>query len=398
MPLNILYNVLNLGKDSTGVGHIAINLAVSQHALGHNVRIWCLDRAEDTEWASASTCFPSGNIRRFPIAKPKMFLYSPMMERAAAGPDGSQFNILHQHGIWSGISRATNILRHRNGLPTIIAPHGSLEKWALKKSRWKKKMALAFYERNNLQNASCLHATGENEIRDFRDYGLSNPIALIPNGISFDWLKSQGDAEAFRHQFHITADKRVLLFLSRITPKKGLPMLLEAMKRIRKDINDWHLVLAGMNEFGHQEELKSIIFDNGLDKNVTFVGPLFGQIKRDAFSAAELFVLPSYSEGSPIVILEALAAGIPVLTTKSSSWQKLETHSCGWWTDISINAIAESLLDAVNRSPEQLKLMGQRGKGLVAADYTWTKSAQKLIELYEWLLGRRERPDFVILD
>jgi len=398
MLLNILHNVLGLGKDSTGVGHIAINLAVSQYAHGHGVNIWCLDNAENIEWATTSMGFPSENIRRFPITGPKMFLYSPGMEHAASVSDRAQFDVLHQHGIWNGISRATSLLKHRNGIPNVIAPHGALEKWALKKSQWKKRIAFTLYERENLFNASCLHATGENEITDFRDFGLSNPIAFIPNGIPLVWLNSHGDREVFRRQFDIPTDKKILLFLSRITPKKGIPMLLEALQRIRKAFSEWHFVIAGVDEFGHQDEVKNIVHNRGLDRTVTFVGPLFGQIKRDAFSAADLFILPSYSEGAPIVILEALAAGVPVLATKASPWQELETHACGWWPEISINAITESLLDALNRPQEELRLMGQRGKELVTGKYTWTKSAQKSIMLYEWLLGRREMPNFVMID
>jgi len=127
-----------------------------------------------------------------------------------------------------------------------------------------------------------------------------------------------------------------------------------------------------------------------------FTGPLLDHTKRDAFAAADLFILPSYSEGVPIVILESLAAGIPVIATNASPWKDLETFQCGWLTEIEPNAIAEALEEAQGKESEDLHRMGKRGKEFVAANYTWEQSAQMSIELYEWLLGHRERPTFVI--
>jgi glycosyltransferase involved in cell wall biosynthesis len=237
---------------------------------------------------------------------------------------------------------------------------------------------------------------GANEVSDFRDYGLRSPVAVIPNGISQDWLDSRGSSEAFRRQFGIPAEKRILLFLSRVTPKKGLLMLLEAVRLIERDFADWQLVIAGPDEFNHRSEVESFIEQKGLAKQVRLVGPLFDQVKRDAFAAAEIFILPSFSEGAPVVILEALGCEVPVLTTKASPWPELETHGCGWWIDIGTGPLTEALTDALRRSPENLQKMGRQGRDLVFSGYSWTKSARMTIELYEWLLGQRERPEFVV--
>jgi glycosyltransferase involved in cell wall biosynthesis len=310
----------------------------------------------------------------------------------------TNISVLHLHALWTGLSRIPNQLRENYSIPTIITPHGSLQKWALKKSRWKKNIALALYERSNLRNATCFHAVGENEIADIRDFGLPNPIAVIPNGISTYWLNSAGNGATFRQQYNIAPDRRILLFLSRVTPIKGLPMLLDAIGRMSDAFTDWCLVIAGADEFGHQAELEAVIQQQSLNSSVIMAGPIWGQEKRDAFAAADLFVLPSHSEGAPMVILEALGAGVPVLATKASPWPQLELFGCGWWADISTNSIVEALRDALDRSSDQLSQMGQRGKALVAARYTWAKSAVMTIELYEWLLHRRERPNFVVVD
>jgi glycosyltransferase involved in cell wall biosynthesis len=173
-------------------------------------------------------------------------------------------------------------------------------------------------------------------------------------------------------------------------------MLLQAIHACRAHFADWMLVIAGSDEFGHRAEVEALISQLGLDHAVRLVGPLLNQIKRDAFAAAQLFVLPSYSEGAPIVIPEALAVGVPVVATRASPWPSLVTHGCGWWPEISQQAIQEALLDALQCSPESLQGMGHKGQALTRAEYTWPRIAPRTLLLYDWLRGRGPRPDFVV--
>ena len=389
----VVHLIPSVGPRSFGVGSVALDLTRELNSEGCATEIWCLDSNADCEWAATSSGLQLGKIRRFEGSWPGRLMWSMEMERNANRASAS-ISIVHQHAIWTGLSRIPNMLRERHGIQTIITPHGMLQKWALNKSIWKKRIALALYERSNLTNASCLHAVGENELVDMRDYGLRNPVAVIPNGISAGWLNSDGDGSSFRRKYGVHPDRRILLFLSRITPKKGLLMLLEAVDANRKAFEDWCLVIAGADEFNHKAEVDEEIRRRGLADSVIMTGPLYGQLKRDSFAAASLFVLPSYSEGAPVVILEALGAGVPVLATKASPWQKLENHGCGWWTEIDATSIAEALHVALSRPADQLCVMGKRGKSL-AAEYTWANSAAMTMKLYQWLLGRQDKPAFV---
>lgn len=395
--LKILHNVHYIGKSSFGLGQISVSLANAQYLLGHDVRLWCLSEEEDIMWASSTHGFPNDRIDRFKLFGPQNFLFSIDLNKQAKDTN-IMFDIVHQHGVWTGISNATLLLAQNKKIPTIIAPHGSLNQWALNRSRWKKKIALTFYENKNLRLASCLHATSEIEISDFRDFGLRNPIAYIENGIHEKHLSSAGKANRFREQNSIPKDKRILFFLSRISPKKGLTMLVEAISSIQDDFAEWQLIVAGIDEFNHRKDIELLVKQLSLESKIKILGPLFGQEKDDAFAAAELFILPSYSEGSPMVILDSLAAGVPVITTKASTWSDLTKYNCGWWTDISIDAVTVALLEAVNMSAKDLKQMGDNGKELITSKYTWPQLAQKTLLLYNWLLDREEKPDFVILD
>ncbi|MBE2233848.1 MAG: glycosyltransferase [Anaerolinea sp.] len=394
----ILHTLPNVGPGSFGVGAAARSLAFQQIQSGCEASFWSLSSETDTSWASRNSGIEADRFVNFSAVGPERLAFSPAMERAAAGRAGQQFDVVHQHSLWTGISRVTRVLHKHHDLPVVIAPHGTLTDWALRRSRVKKRLALALYERENLRSAACLHAVADREIAEIRAFGLQNPVALLPNGISESWLESTGSAERFRMAFHLPPDRRIMLFLSRISQKKGLPLLLQALQQCGVAFNDWLLVIAGTDEFGHLAELQALISKLGLETSVKFVGPLIDQDKRDAFAAAELFVLTSHSEGAPVVIPEALAAGVPVLATQASPWPELISHSCGWWPEINLQSIYEMLIDALSSSSDRLFTMGQHGRALIKAQYTWSRIAPRTLLLYDWLLGGGSKPDFVVLD
>jgi glycosyltransferase involved in cell wall biosynthesis len=397
MPIRALHITASIGRESFGLGQVAVNLAKAQNDLNADAQIWCLDTDDQIDWAITLPGLERSRVTAFPRLGPSKLESSPAM-LSAAKSDGADFNIVHQHGIWTACSQVASTLRKVHGVSTVIAPHGSLQKWALRRSPWKKRLALLAYERENLQRAACIHALTEAEVSDFRDYGLVNPIAVIPNGISEAWLVSQGEGSRFREQHSIPADRRILLFLSRIAPVKGLPLLLEAVDQIRSDFVNWLLVIAGTDEFGHLREVESLVAKLDLLNFVKLTGPLYDQDKRDAFAASDAFVLPSYGEGAPMVVLESLATGVPVITTMGTPWQSLVDWSAGWWVDASAEGIVQALQDMLSLSRSQLKVMGRHGLNLVRSQYLWKAQAQKALDLYAWLLGRQAKPDFVITD
>lgn len=395
--MNVLHLATSVGLKSFGIGTVVLNIAAAQILHGITPNIWCCDLSADAAQFERECELLPDMVRSFRVTGPSMLGFSFSMEKAAS-KEASLFSILHQHGIWTGKSRTTCRWRSLTRKPTVITPHGSLEPWALNRSSIKKKIALFFYESDNLYRASCMHALSHDEASAFRSFGLTNPIAVIPNGISEGWLDSDGSSTRFRQRFGISVNTNLLLFLGRITPIKGLMMLLRAISDQRDVFTDFKLFICGVDEFGHKEELQKLVRRLSLQAHVEFPGPMYGQMKRDAYAAADLFVLPSYSEGAPMTILEALGAGVPVLTTKASPWEDLIRHKCGWWTEICEDAIGLALRDALQTPREELREMGRRGKALVSTKYTWTEVAKETLSLYNWLLGKAERPDFVYLD
>jgi glycosyltransferase involved in cell wall biosynthesis len=259
-----------------------------------------------------------------------------------------------------------------------------LTPWALRHHRWKKRLAWHTYQKWVLRQAALFHVTSQEEVDALRNLGLDQPAAVIPNGVPLPELP-QAEAQQ--------STQKQALFLSRLHPKKGLPMLLKAWAKVRPE--GWCLNLVGPSENGHRAELEAQARRLGLEDQVHFVGPVSDDEKWDVYRRADLFVLPTHSENFGIVVTEALAAGIPVLTTTGAPWGDLQTHDCGWWVEPDVDALADALADAVARGPEARAAMGRRGRRLVQARYSWEGVAAQMRDAYQWVLERGAPPDCV---
>lgn len=389
--MKILHTVTSFGKASYGLGSISMGLAKAQLDLGEDVYVWSSDSEDDVKWASNTYGIPTERLLGFPSNMPIINFSSIELKKALKD---KSFDIIHQHSLWTSQSLITSILR-KNGAKTCIAAHGTLSEFSLKKSKIKKDIVLGLFEGKNLRESQVLHATSEYEIEDFRKLGLTNPIAYIDNGIGSHILDKKGNGILFKEKYNIPLEKKVLLYLSRITPKKGLDMLLPAIAEVEKQFDDWVLVIVGNNEFDYQTEVEKIIKKLNLQDKIFIIEPQMGDAKFDAFDASNFFILPSYSEGSPMVVVDALAYGLPVITTKSSSWQDLNEYQSGFWVDIDKNAIKVALQEMVKLSSEDLNRYSENAKKMVMQKYLWDEIAKKTISMYQWILNNDEKPDFI---
>ena len=285
-----------------------------------------------------------------------------------------QPHVIHDHGLWLPTNVWSAVCAAWTGTSRVVTPRGMLEPWALQHGARKKRVAWHLYQRYALQQADQIHVTSTMEKEHVEGLGVSLPVAVIPNGVEIP----AEDPISTPHE-GCTA-----LFLSRIHPKKGLPMLLDAWADLRPQ--DWSLTLVGPGENGHRDALWEQVQRKGLGDAVRFVGPVSDEEKWSYYRQADLFVLPTHSENFGIVVAEALASGTPVLTTTAAPWEELVTYDCGWWVAPEREAIAGALRDAVSRSPAERASMGSRGRALVEERYSWERVAQQMLQAYDWLL------------
>ena len=328
-------------------------------------------------------------------------------------PEAFRPDLVHVHGLWHPFLHRVSAWAAGRDVPVLVSPQGMLTPWSLAQKRLKKRIALAVYQHRDLATAAAIHATADAEVDDVRRLGLRQPIVVAPFGIQIP------DASTAPPRWSAAGGRRVALFVSRVHPKKGLVNLLEAWARIRaedaaggRSRRPWCLVIAGPDEAGHKAELLALAAARGLvvedrpppttgplatDADVVFTGPVFDAQKTALYQRSDLFVLPTHSENFGVVVLEALACGLPVLTTKGAPWEALEDVGrpgraqarparAGWWIDIGVDPLVTTLRGVMHASDDDLGDIGENAMWFATERYSWPAAMRAMREAYGWLV------------
>lgn len=349
-----------------GPAYSVSGLATALTEIGVEVGLWAPDQS-----APAAPLLPDNSqVRRLAGSEAE----------ALDGFGGA--DVLHDNGIWLPHNHRLAELAATRGIPRVVSTRGMLEPWAMNHRRWKKYIAWQLYQRRDLRRAVCHHATAETEAHHIRQFGLGVPICIIPNGVDVP-EPQPGRAPK---KSNINAESRTALYLGRIHPKKGLPMLVDAWARVRPA--GWQLKIVGPDEAGHRAEVENAVAAASLRDIISFAGPVKGEAKRSAFFDAELFILPTHSENFGMVIAEALAHALPVLTTTGAPWSMLPERGCGWWVDATVDGIVKGLRQATSQDSETLAAMGARGREWVTVEFGWERVAKKFAATYDSILSQ----------
>jgi len=347
--------------------------------------------AEDkSRWSCRITAVPMAGW------SPRKLMYAPQMLRRVFDTDAA---LLLCHGLWTHHNHVALQWARATRRPYLISPHGMLDQVDLRKSRLVKWVARKLYVDRLFRGAACVRAISESEVHSARAFGVRGPICLIPNGI---WLPkiSTGDPPSWMEK--VPRGRKILFYLGRLNPKKGLPVLLTAWARLHRQwpklAHDWHLVIAGWDQYGHESELKSQAESLGLGKATLFPGPLFGPAKHAAFCHTDAFIIPSTSEGMPTAVLEAWAYNLPVLMTPQCNLPDGFSHQAALKIETHPESIAQGLRELLTMSQDSRKAMANRGRALVETKFSWPEIARQVHAVYEWILGRRPRPESVRLN
>lgn len=314
------------------------------------------------------------------------FLYRKLILR--------DFDIIHSHGLWVYTSFLAGRFSLKKSIPHVLAPCGMLGEKALMRSGWKKVVLRRMFQDSVLENAACLHAKSEAEYNDIRRLGLKNSVAVIPNPIEMITTCDSHKINEFRQKYIGTGRKKIILYLGRLHPVKGLERLLTAWASLERFHTTWQLILAGPDESNYLAVLKNKLFSLGCGKSVSFTGQVGDYEKCIVYKAADLFVMPSDFESFGSAIGEAMMSGLPVITTTGTPWEVLNRNQAGWWVHPSPDSLASALKEGMILSNAQRQVMGEKGRALTNR-FRPERVAEDMIAVYRWLAGSLPPPKCV---
>lgn len=365
--MKIVHVITGVGKNAGGVAEVVPRLCRAQKELGDDVTLVVGHEEEvsaETKAALASgvtfKVFPSSfTICRIEISPA---LRKGLVEIVRAA------DLVYIHGLWLSAGWYAAAECRRQKKPYVMMTHGFLEPERLKISKWKKRLAAFCFDRRNLKSAKAIVATSESEARGIRQYGLTNPIHIMPIGL---------DLEPFLPP--IPHKGKTLLYFSRITPIKGLDMLAEAWANLGvggrcRGREDWKLLLVGPDDRGYTEEIKKVFAAKCPPGSYEFRGPVFGAEKYKLLASVDAMVLPTRSENWSIAVAEGMAAGLPVVCTKGAPWSCLGEN----WVDISVEGITQGLERILSADDESRRKMGAKNRQWVKENLNWATIVRNL--------------------
>ncbi|MEA5449423.1 hormogonium polysaccharide biosynthesis glycosyltransferase HpsP [Leptolyngbya sp. CCNP1308] len=301
-----------------------------------------------------------------------------------------EFDLAHIHALFSPLSTAAATVARDRGLPYVLRPLGTLDPADLQKKKRLKQVYGRLFEAPNLAGAAALHFTSPIEAEISHRFGVSIQDWVIPLGVQLPTALPEAERQSILAQLGIPQDRPLVLYLSRLDPKKGLDLLLPALEQLTAQGIDFHLVLAGGNpqDPAYEQAIAQRIDGGVLGDRTTLTGFITGSTKAALLQAADLFVLPSYYENFGIAVAEAMAAGIPVVVSKGVYiWPDIAASGSGWVCDLSVEGVTQSLAEALQDSAQR-QLRGQRARVYAGEYYDWGAIAHQTLAAYQTVLPK----------
>ena len=293
------------------------------------------------------------------------------------------YDLLHIHAIFSYTATIAMIIARCQKVPYIVMPHGFLCEWSLRQKTLKKQIYLKLIEKANLNHSQSIHFTCIAEQKEASQLNLKSSSFIIPHGISISEIIPNA-REDIRKYLNIPADEPIILFLSRLHPKKGLNHLIPALGKLSN--YRFTFVIAGSGDPEYETELKTLVTTHGIQEKTHFVGFVKGEIKDLFLQGADVFTLTSYSENFGVAVIESLAVGVPVIVTPGVALSDIvQQHHLGYVTELNVNAISATIQNFLD-NPQEAKNIGDRARQFILDNYTWDSIASRMISVYKDLL------------
>lgn len=305
----------------------------------------------------------------------------------ALSRQAADFDLIHIHELWNYPEFAAYRAAKRAKKPYMITIHGQLDPWCLNHKALRKKVYSSLIQKKILNEAAGIHAMTEKGVKNISNFVNSKNIVLVPNGLKKEEFDNLPDRNHIESLYPELRNRLVLLFLGRVTPKKGLDILVKAYGTLLKEIDDVHLLICGPEDIEYKKVIVKLLNDNHAIGKTTFTGMLTGDEKLAAFSRADIFILPSYSEGFSASTLEAMACGLPVIISEHCKFLDLEKLGAGKIIKADAGHLIKALRKLLN-NPSMRLALGSKARQLFLEGYTMDKIADKIIAVYREILNK----------
>jgi glycosyltransferase involved in cell wall biosynthesis len=394
-PLRVLHVSVSIGAELGGPATVCAGLTSALAERGHQVTVATLSHGNQTPLplnpAVALKSFPIDGIERYSVSHP----LARWLEENVG-----DFDVVHLHSIWQYPTFAGARACWAARVPYVVALHGMLDHYSVHaQSTFLKRLYWMLRERRVESRAAVLHCLNRAEIRKAVPWIRNMPKFVLPNGIDAADLAALPPRGVFRAQYPQWAQRPLVLFLSRLHPKKGLERLFPAWKQLAQaggPLAQACLLVAGTGEPEYVASLKQIAADLGLGDQVYFLGQLIGRQKWQALVDSDVFVLPSHQEGFSMAITEALAAGCTPVVTEECNFDELELPApqppCGIIIrNGDMATFARAVGDLLN-DPARRCALADVGRAVVLSRYTWQRIAADLESIYGRLVAGEKFP------
>ena len=298
----------------------------------------------------------------------------------------TDYELLQVHAIFSYASTVAMAIARLRNLPYVVQPHGLLCNWSLQQAARKKQIYLTLTEYANLNRSQALIFTAQQEQQEVSKLGLMSPSLILPHGL--DLPSPIPDARhRLRQLLKVPEDEPVILFMSRLHPKKGLNYLISALGKLRA--RRFTFVLAGSGSPDYEAEVNNLLVSAGIDERTYRSGFVEGEMKDLLMQGADLFALTSYSENFGVAVLEAMAVGLPVVVTPGVALASVvEQYQLGYVPDLDVSAITSAIQNYLDH-PQAAKQMGNYARQVILEHYTWERIATQMINGYTSILNQQ---------
>ena len=317
------------------------------------------------------------------------------------------YDLVHIHALFSYSSYAAARLAAKNGVPFIVRPLGVFNRWGMQnRRRLLKQFSFRFIEQRILRNAAAIHYTSQQERVEAEEAGVRKESVVIPLGVDLSGFRELPGPETFYEKFPEARGREIILFLSRLDPKKGLDLLLRAFAtdERRQGTDDGRettedglrssvagglgplLVIAGDGENQFVGDLRRLAGELGIAGEILWTGFLAGTDKLSALAAASLFVLPSYSENFGIALVEAMAAGLPcVMSDQVGIAVDVKEFDAGVVVPCEVEPLASAMQRLID-DPELRVYLSRNARRLVDDRFSLEAMTESLVKLYDQVL------------